>query len=735
VPKKPAQPERASAVGSSPPPPNKAPPALPQDLPGMVTKDGSLLQQKPTQLQGKSHKSTAMSLSAAGKMQPQGLQQLSTPTTSRSTNDTPASYRASKASHPLPTKTKSSKQMSNQLGRQPRYDAVIIHAPEEDITRRADAVAQGLEAQGLSVCKQSEELQGTDRCFGSSVKQDGFILKCAEASACAVLLLTRRFIERVEAGAIGDVCIAGFALTKSITNLLVVTMEPGLAHPSNWGWNKVFARLSHRIAVDLSMDQNRKGWREGILHLSYLVKPCLSQPIEKHSMEAQLLRKAATAAEHPTADQYGLQALKAPVAALPPDKEDACIDRVSWRMCDCFLSHDWGLDSKSRDTHQRVRLVAQVLRRHGLDVFFDEWEMQHYSNTDDAMVSGLRHAFVAVVFMTRRYIDTVETGAVSENCVAEFNLVARSPDVIPVVMEPELRSVGAWGLNKVYTHLSGKQMVDLSSDAGCVSRMLVSDAAQRWFSAVDALELRIRQEAAQASWELHQQRFSPFIPHRDLMSSIVTWLAFGTVLLFISAFWKCLPSNSGEDDLNVLTALSAVLLSLGFGLLVLWHLQRARIPPDFGISLTLLPQVAMLASALQSIGAFLLVVHPIGKLTNPGGSFTSINLVAAYVLLGGHCLALSDALVFSQGLPNGFNPARLLCFNNLPHFATGGFFLGSILLAPAEHLVYLNSEVKSRAAPLRLICSVVWVAGVTAYAVWVAASPRQLRRHFDRLMV
>jgi len=143
----------------------------------------------------------------------------------------------------------------------------------------------------------------------------------------------------------------------------------------------------------------------------------------------------------------------------------------------------------------------------------------------------------------------------------------------------------------------------------------------------------------------------------------------------------------------------------------------------------------MLASALQSIGAFLLVVHPIGKLTNPGGSFTSINLVAAYVLLGGHCLALSDALVFSQGLPNGFNPARLLCFNNLPHFATGGFFLGSILLAPAEHLVYLNSEVKSRAAPLRLICSVVWVAGVTAYAVWVAASPRQLRRHFDRLMV
>ena len=44
-------------------------------------------------------------------------------------------------------------------------------------------------------------------------------------------------------------------------------------------------------------------------------------------------------------------------------------------MTDCFLTHDWGVDEKRRQNHERVKRLNQLIKEHGISTWFDEEQM------------------------------------------------------------------------------------------------------------------------------------------------------------------------------------------------------------------------------------------------------------------------------------------------------------------------------------------------------------------------
>merc|ERR1740121_826152 len=113
------------------------------------------------------------------------------------------------------------------------------------------------------------------------------------------------------------------------------------------------------------------------------------------------------------------------------------------------MSHAWGVDRGNRDNRKRVNQIAQALQARGLYVFGD-WEHHKYHDIDEAMVDGMRESSLALVFLTRSYIAKIEQAKVEDDCVAQFNLAKRAPNIIPVVMEPDLCDSAKWGWSSVH---------------------------------------------------------------------------------------------------------------------------------------------------------------------------------------------------------------------------------------------------------------------------------------------
>eukprot|EP00301_Raphidiophrys_heterophryoidea_P004298 c1187_g1_i1.p1 GENE.c1187_g1_i1~~c1187_g1_i1.p1 ORF type:complete len:635 (-),score=165.17 c1187_g1_i1:137-2008(-) len=111
-----------------------------------------------------------------------------------------------------------------------------------------------------------------------------------------------------------------------------------------------------------------------------------------------------------------------------------------------FFTHDWNLDLHERNNHDRVREVADVCKKRGLKVWFDEDKMS--GNIVDKMCDGIDGSAVVVVFVTKNYIEKVAQQERSDdNCKLEFNyaLRRRKPTMmIAVVMEEKCRNTDDW---------------------------------------------------------------------------------------------------------------------------------------------------------------------------------------------------------------------------------------------------------------------------------------------------
>lgn len=84
-----------------------------------------------------------------------------------------------------------------------------------------------------------------------------------------------------------------------------------------------------------------------------------------------------------------------------------------------FASHEWGAEG---ETHRRVARIVDVLRQAGVNVWFDETHMK--GNILNAMCRGIDQSDLVLVFVTKRYLEKVETGGDDDNVRREFMYAA-----------------------------------------------------------------------------------------------------------------------------------------------------------------------------------------------------------------------------------------------------------------------------------------------------------------------
>eukprot|EP01031_Cornospumella_fuschlensis_P026802 gene26802-32383_t len=137
---------------------------------------------------------------------------------------------------------------------------------------------------------------------------------------------------------------------------------------------------------------------------------------------------------------------------------------------DVFLTHDWGKEL-GVDNHERVARVNEALKQRGLKTWFDSEKME--GNVKKKMISGIENAFCIVAFITKRYMEKVDSDNAEDNCQLEFNYASRrktARKMVSVVMEARMRNTADW-IGEVGMVLGGSLYVDLSTDDSFEARM------------------------------------------------------------------------------------------------------------------------------------------------------------------------------------------------------------------------------------------------------------------------
>ena len=132
-----------------------------------------------------------------------------------------------------------------------------------------------------------------------------------------------------------------------------------------------------------------------------------------------------------------------------------------------FLSHAWARDSQGRDTHERVRSLANCLRECGITVWFDEEQLKT-GNLDAQMVRGIQQCQVFVVCLTKQYCAKINNAAFNpylrDNCFKEWTCAQQTcKRIVPIVMESCMKNVDEWK-GVVGMYLTNLFYLDASSD-------------------------------------------------------------------------------------------------------------------------------------------------------------------------------------------------------------------------------------------------------------------------------
>jgi len=601
-------------------------------------------------------------------------------------------------------------------GKPAGFDAFVVFELDADRSgrdnkARAAAVTRGLEARGLAVCQQSFLARDVQRHHSSS-DEAHFMAQAAQTSACAIILLTRGFIEKVEGGTFGDSCVAAFTLAKRLPNAIIAAMEPDIIDPICWGWNQIFARFSGRAVVDLSMEAEGAQWEKSVDKLAWLLNP--------------------RAADTRTVFENGDASLKWPTSPSVFHNHlqtTGPLDVEADKGYHVFISHNWGEDSSGRDNHQRVLKIAQFLQYHGLKVFLDDWEAHRYSSKDEAMIDGMRRSGVVLMFLTQKYIERIEDGKLDDDCVAEFNLAKRAPTIIPVILEKELLTTTKWGWNRVFAHLSGKNVVDLADgDVTPPPALLWTAEAQKLHAALDNLQIRIRSESSRLPPKKVQQKPPPTIPQLHVIQlavNLIAWAAFLQLLaglLEISgvtdSFWTFCWSG--------FTLISLICWDLAFATWALWSWVKARTPPSFEVDTGMVGWISLIGNGIRGAAVFLLLAHQLAGLLDiqePADILHLIQIAGSVFLALGSFVVFIDAIAASQNVTGNFFQDKLVT-----PVSFGGW--GTVFLFAAGLLQCMATLSEDSAATYRFIA--VWAAIVAAIFLWcwTAKSHREVEQYF-----
>lgn len=601
-------------------------------------------------------------------------------------------------------------------GKPAGFDAFVVFALDADRRNRdnklrAAAVTRGLESRELNVCQQSFLARAVNNHLSSS-DEAHFMAQAAQSSACAVLLLTRKFIEKADSGAFGDSCVAAFTLAKRLPNAIVVALEPELVDPSAWGWNQIFARFSGRAVVDLSMEVTDRGWEDSMDRLAWLLNP---QPGFGRNPFGSSSGSGSPPASWPASPSgtFGEGDLAATLKDVHQEP-----------AYHCFVSHNWGKDSKGRDNDARVHSISRHLQSQGIRIFVHDWESHRYNSPDEAMVDGMRRSGVAIVFLTKSYIEKIEAGKIDDDCVAQFNLAKRAPAIIPVIMEPELVKTSKWGWNRVFAHLSGKMTVDLSrGEVSGLPQLLWTPGSQRLHAALDLLELRVRAEAARVLPKEVQDRPPPMIPQIGIAWLFVACFFFASIVHLLATAGRAAVGD-WTILLRLLGILAALFWSIGFAVFVFWLVIKARDPPTFDVNFSLAQPLSIVANFLRATCTLVWVITHILELASVSIAVWSyVEYWAAHIFTGS-CLACAlDATLFSRGAAGSLQSCPPFTIPDLPGYSSLAFTVGGACMSIA---VMSSGD----AADLELAAGVSFFLGTCCYVAWLVKTPGLISQYF-----
>ena len=130
-----------------------------------------------------------------------------------------------------------------------------------------------------------------------------------------------------------------------------------------------------------------------------------------------------------------------------------------------FMSHAWGMDTRGRDTHERVRRIRCELARFGYKVWFDEERLLLGCNIDAKMASGILKADAVCICITRRYVEKVNAGDPNDNVFKEWNYAqAKGKRILPLIMEDDMRDVRTWPVGVMTLYLGNTLYLDCSGN-------------------------------------------------------------------------------------------------------------------------------------------------------------------------------------------------------------------------------------------------------------------------------
>ena len=130
---------------------------------------------------------------------------------------------------------------------------------------------------------------------------------------------------------------------------------------------------------------------------------------------------------------------------------------------DCFLSYDWGADDEGRDNRVRVFRVNDWLKANGIVTWYHTG-INRGRNTEEATEQGISNSSLVLVFVTKGYIDRVNThDSVHDICQKEYlySDLHKTPErMLAIVMDTYSLDETLW-VGPLQS-IAGRPFVDLS---------------------------------------------------------------------------------------------------------------------------------------------------------------------------------------------------------------------------------------------------------------------------------
>ncbi|GBG35158.1 Hypothetical Protein FCC1311_113812, partial [Hondaea fermentalgiana] len=105
------------------------------------------------------------------------------------------------------------------------------------------------------------------------------------------------------------------------------------------------------------------------------------------------------------------------------------------RSFHAFLSHEWG---KDKWVHKMAIELALRLRDHGIDVWLDAQQVS--GSIHGSMADGIDSSTVFLVLATKGYMQKINTGDRSDNCLKEFQYASnkRFDSIVVAALEEDM---------------------------------------------------------------------------------------------------------------------------------------------------------------------------------------------------------------------------------------------------------------------------------------------------------